>query len=180
MSQLAEDARVTLLIADYVGVDASNKVNALGAGFTMTGVNPTGLTPPMHLVVLIDIPSKYAGQDFALLLELRDDKAGKAVQVTGPNGTLEALRIQQVARGDRPQVQGAHVPDSVPVRVQVAMAFPGGLPLAANNSYTWRVELDGQHRKGWDVTFHVLGPPPPPVFGGQATSPTDINLPPLT
>jgi hypothetical protein len=172
-----EDAHVTVLLADYIGVDAGGKVNAIGAGFTITGIQPHGLTAPQHVVVLIDVPGKYAGREFAFSLELRDEDSGSVVQVAAPSGQPDTMRIQQILKGERSQAPDVYLPESMFLRIQVAMAFVNGLPLAPGRFYSWRAQVDGQHRRDWSARFHVLGPPPPPVFGGPA-GPADIpNIP---
>jgi hypothetical protein len=174
---LAQDAQVSVLLADYIGLDAAGKINALGAGFTVTGV-ANGLTPPQHVAALIDVPSSYAGQDFALSVQLRDETVGRLVQVPGQSGLLEALRMQQVARAERPNAgPGVHLPQTMFARVQVALAFPMGLPLVVGNYYAWQVEIDGQSQPHWQARFYVAGPPPGPVFGGPSGP---ASIPPLS
>lgn len=169
-----EDAHVAIILADYVGIDAGGKVNAIGAGFTLTGVQPHGLTAPMHVVALIDLPGKYSGREFAFSLELWDDDTQEVVQMPGPSGQPDTMRIAQLVKGDRPQAPGLlYLPETMFVRVQVALAFVNGLPLAPGRFYSWRAQVEGQHRKDWSARFHVAGPPPPPVFGGPA-DPADI------
>ncbi len=170
---VSESAHVVVLLADYINVDAAGKVNALGAGFLISPLQPSGLTAPQHLAVLVDVPSRHAGQEFALSVELRDDTLDTAVQVPGPTGKMEALRVQQLVRGDRPSIPGLYLPDTMPVRVQLTLGFVQGLPLAPGKFYSWRAEVDGQHRQAWRARFHVPGPPPPPVFGG-VTGPADV------
>ncbi len=174
---LLDDARVTLLLADYVAVDASGKLTAVGAAFTLTGLGPDGHTPPMHVAVLVDVPAHLVGQDFAMSVELRDDGSGAPVLVAGQDGEPEPLRVAQVMRAQPPAVPGLQVPASAPGRVQVVLGFPGGLPLEIGHSYRWSVELDGATRPEWSVVFHVPSPAPGPVFGGPS-GPTSIpNFP---
>ena len=168
-----DEAHASLLLADYIGVDAAGKLNALGAGFAMSGIQPNGLTAPMYLAAVIVIPSKYAGQELSACLELRDEETGSAVQLTGPSGQQEALRIQQVVKVDRPALPGLYIPERMPCRVQLNIGFQTGLPLAPGRFYEWRLEIDGQHKKDWHVSFYVLGPAPGPVFGGPA-GPADL------
>lgn len=173
-----DDAHVTILVADYVGIDGGQKANVLGAGFMATMAGPGGMTAPQYVLVMVDLPAKHAGTEFALSLELRDDSSGGAVKLVGPHGQSEALRVQMVVKGERVQpTQVVYLPPDLQVRVQHVMGFPNGIPLEAGHSFTWRLEIDGQHRKGWTCSFHVLGPAPSPVFGGPS-SPTD--LPPLS
>lgn len=123
-------------------------------------------------------PAKYVGHEFSLLIELRDETLGTVVQMNGPSGQPEALRIQQLSKFERPQAPpGFYLPDSMFTRIQVNLAFSNGLPLKQSTLYAWRVEIDGQHRKSWNARFLVPGPPPGPVFGGPA-APSDITLPP--
>lgn len=181
-----------VLIADYIGVDPSGKVNAIGVGLTIAGVVPvpvpgaqpgapqsgqTVMAAPQHLIVMIDLPSKYVRQKFALSLELRDENTGEVVKVAGPDGTVQPLRLQQAVTVEPPAAPGIYLPPDMFSRVQVSLGFPNGLPLTAGHYYDWRVEIDGQHRKSWRAQFLVAGPPPAPVFGGPA-GPADIpNIP---
>jgi hypothetical protein len=173
-----QDARVLVFVADYAGVDAAQKINAIGAGFTLTGTQPqTGLTPPQHVVVVIDVPTKYVGTDFSLTIELRRDDLDQAVTVPGPAGQPEAMRIQQIVRPEKPQVpQGAQMPSGLYARIQYVLAFPTGLQLPAGVTYRWQVEIEGQTKPGWDSVFHVLAPAPGPVFGGPS-APPDPEMP---
>jgi hypothetical protein len=172
------DCRVAVLLADYAVADASGKLNMLGAGFNITGLQATGLTPPQYVVTIVDVPARYIGQDFPVGLELKDDTNGQTVTVPGPTGNLEALRIQQLAKADPPHVPGVYLPPTLWSRVQFVMGFPNGLPLQPGGLYHWRVEIEGQHRPGWSAHFHVAGPPPAPVFGGPSGSEEIEGLPP--
>jgi hypothetical protein len=175
-----DDARVLLFVADYAGVDAAQKINAIGAAFTLTGIQPqTGLTPPHHVVVIIDVPTEYVGTDFALAIELRRDDLNQAVTVPGPAGQPEAMRIQQIVRPEKPQVPpGAQMPPGLYARIQYVLAFPTGLQLPPGVTYRWRVEIEGQTKTGWDTVFHVLAPVPGPLFGGPS-APPDSEMPSL-
>lgn len=176
---LLEDAQVTILLADHIAVDGSGKATVLGAGFNITQVGPQGTLAPMHIMVFVEAPVKYEGHDYALSLELRDELDGSAFQVVGPSGGPEPLRVQQICRLTKPVIPNVYLPASFPLRNQIQLAMPPGLPLKAGHDYAWQVQIDGQHRKGWLARFHVLGPPPGPVFGGT-TGPTDIpNIKPI-
>jgi hypothetical protein len=170
---LLDSARVIVLLADYVTVDAAGKLTAVGAAFTFTGLQPDGHTPPVHVAVLVDVPAAHVGQDFALGIGLVDDVTGRPVLVPGQSGELEALRVAQVVQAQPPQVPGMVVPSSAPGRVQLVLGFPQGLPLESGRSYRWDVELDGQSRPQWSAWFHVPAPAPGPVFGGPV-GPTSI------
>ena len=164
-----DDTNMFLLLADYIGIDTAGKINAIGAGFTLTGVQQNGLSAPQYLAAVIDIPGKYHGQQFAFSLELRDESTGRPVQlVTDTVGTLEPLRIQQVVSVTRPTPPNVYIPDSMFARAQVTIGFPEGVPVKPGRTYGWHAQVDGQTRAGWSTRFHVPGPPPPPVIGGPS------------
>jgi hypothetical protein len=175
-----EDANVSLVLADYIGVDSSGKLNALGVGFTATGIQANGMTPSVYIAALIDLPSKYVGQEFAVSLKLQNDDTGQVVTLTGPTGQPDALRLQQVFKAERAVAPpGAYLPEGMFCRTQMLMAFPNGLPLAPSSFFSWVVEIDGNSNSSWRCSFYVIGPPPGPVFGGPA-GPTDIpSFPPI-
>jgi hypothetical protein len=171
-----QDSQVVVLLADYIGVDAGGKINALGAGFSMLHMQPTGLSGPMYMIVMIDVHAKYAGQQYAVSIELRNETTGQPVMLAAaPAGQLEPLRIQQVLSVQSPQgPPGFFVPvGSVPSRQLLPIAFQDGLPLEAGHMYAWKVQIDGQGRPGWESRFFVPGPQPPPVIGGPV-GPADI------
>lgn len=165
-----------VLLADYIGIDAGGKVNALGAGFSMLYVQPTGLSAPLYMIVMVDVPAKYAGHQYAVSIELRNETTGQPVMLpTSPAGDLEPLRVQQVLTVQQGQAPpGFFVPvGSVPARHLLPIAFQDGLPLQPGHMYAWKVQVDGQHRAGWESRFFVPGPHPPPVIGGPV-GPADI------
>lgn len=192
MAGIYDDAHVVVLIADYIGVDPSGKVNALGVGMSIVGAQPipvpgtpsgasgqTVMAAPQHLIVMIEVPPKYVRQQFALSIELRDENTRETAKVAEPDGTVQPLRLQQAVTVEPPSVPGVYLPPDMFSRVQVSLAFPNGLPLTAGHYYDWRVEIDGQHREGWRARFLVAGPPPAPVFGGPSGSADIPNVPPL-
>lgn len=168
-----DEAHVTMFVADYVAIDASGKLTAVGMGFNISGLQPNGMIAPQHLAVLVRVPSKYVGQEFSLELSLRDEDANTAVLVPGPSGQQEPLTVAQVVPVQPPHVPGLFLPPSLDATSQHVLAFPGGLPLAAGKAYAWHAKIEGQSRQHWRARFHVPGPPPSPVFGG-GTGPSDI------
>lgn len=165
---ISDDVLVTVLLADYVGVDASGKVNAIGAGFGVAGLSPNGLTAPQHVAVLVDVPGGYAGEETSVTLELRNDRTGQVVSLPSPSGQAEAVRISQLMQIQAPERPGVYLPRDVRVRQHLLVNFGNGLPLSPGTSYQWRVDVDGVHRQDWGAFFYVLGPPPGPVIGGPA------------
>lgn len=176
---LAEDAQALLFVADYVALDASGKVNALGLAFNLCPITAQGVTPPHMLFAVVDVPRKHAGETASICLELKDRATGQTVALPGPTGAQDAVRIQQLVRFEAPSSPpGAMISDDVGCRWQGVLAFSNGLPLVPGHSYDWRLEVDGQKRKGWVASFHVLAPQPGPVIGGTA-GPAPTGLPPL-
>lgn len=172
------ESHAVVFVADYASGDAAGKINALGVGFRVTGVQPNGLTPPQTVVVLIDVPSKYIGDEFPVSVDLRRDDTGELVKMQGPTGQAEAMRIQQMVKVEAASVPGVYIPSGLASRVQLVYAFATGLALQPGVTYRWGLEIEGQANKNWRALFHVAGPPPPPVLGGPGGS-TDPTLPPL-
>jgi hypothetical protein len=175
---LKDDARVTIIIADYIGIDGGGKLNVVGGGWTIAGIQPNGLSAPQYVAVMIDVASGHLGEEFALDLELHDLSTGEIAQVVGATNTPEALRISQLCRVDPPGGPGGvYVPADMFSRVQAVFGFHGGIPLAVGRKYAWRVAIDGERRPGWAAEFLVAGPPPQPVFGGPAGPSSIPTLP---
>lgn len=167
MSRVADLARVAVVLSDYAAADAAGKTNILGAGWAVTAVNPeTGTVPPQTLVVLLDFPPELYGEDFSLSIALRDETEDP-VQLPGPAGVLQPMRIGQILRVEEPTfMPGAGIPrNKVWAHAQTAFNLSNGLPLPANQMYTWTVEIDGTQKPEWAASFFVAGPPPSPVIG---------------
>ena len=166
MSAIADTARVAVLLADYAQADTVQKINMLGAGWQVTGLDPsTGITAPQTLVVMIDIAPPHAGETYALEAALYDD-GGDLVLVPGPTGNLIPLRIGQSVTAEPPVFPGRQVPKgSLWAHQQMVLSFPGGLALAAGRAYTWRVRIDGDESRDWGITFFVAAAPASPVIG---------------
>lgn len=170
MSRIAESARVTVLLADYANADTAGKVNALGAGWAITGVDPqTGLIAPQTLTVFVDTPPELYGEEFTISLGLRDADASP-VTIPGPDGAPQTLRLTQTMRADEPLLPAEmNVPrHTVWAHSQVIATFPSGLPLTGGQTYRWVIELDGKTSDQWTVPFYVPLPRSLPQFGGLA------------
>lgn len=173
------ESRATLILADHAEDGGNGKIYILGAGIRVAGVGPNGQTAPQSVVVLIDVPPKYVGDDFPISLELRREDTNELVKVPmPPTGQLEPLRIQQMVRADPSVLPGVSLPREIGGRIQVVLNFGNGLVLQPSTMYRWSLEIDGQGSKAWQASFYVPGPPPPPVFGGPDT-PAGADLPPL-
>lgn len=158
---ISEDAIVSIILADYAVADASQKVNILGAGWQVTGVTPGGLTPAQALVVLVEVPARYRGDQFSLAATLLND-AGDPVMVPDPHGATpetQALRVEQLIQVESPSVPGADMLEEMPSHIQMIVFPQGGLPLFPGKLYRWEVEIDGNRNRQWRRTFYVADPP---------------------
>ena len=168
-----DDAHVTVLLGDYVAVDQTGKINALGVGFQFSPLQANGNTAGMCVAAVIDVPQKYAGEQYSVSLELRNMDINQVVALPGTTPP-QALRFQQLVTATKPAINGVAIPDSVPCRHQIAAQLLEGIPLPPGR-YGWRLEVDGQHRKNWHAYFNVLHPPAQPVVGGPVGgNPTDL------
>lgn len=171
MSEVSEAATVRLLLADYAVADPAAKINALGAGLTVMGINVTsGLTAGFSLIVQIGVPSTLYNAECSVEV-LLEDSGGGLVGVplaTGlPQQSTQPIRIGQVVRFDPPRLPApVSMPSSyLPARVQFVLNFTMGLPLMPGQGYGWRVKLDDASRDDWVEKFVVIGPPTGPVIG---------------
>lgn len=166
MSEIADNARVSILIGDFAATDAAGKVNVLGAGWQFAGIDAqTGMSAPHTLLVMVDIPPAHYNDSFALAAYLVDE-TDTPVEVPGPAGDPQALRIQHLAKVEEPNLPGVVIRRKiVPAHIQMVVDFRGGLPLPPSHMYSWQVEIDGDARPTWRSSFYVVGPPPAPVIG---------------
>lgn len=166
MSSVAETARVALVLADYAVADTVGKLNIIGGGWQVTALNPSsGMTTAISVVVSIGISPEHHNEDFSVELTLYDS-ASQIVSAPGPMGEATPLRISQVLKAEEPKVPGLILPKrALWSQNQFIANFPGGLPLTAGETYTWRVRLDADDARDWSATFHVAGPRPGPVIG---------------
>jgi hypothetical protein len=159
MTELSENARVAVLLADFANQDPANKINLLGANWNIAAVQPTGMIPPQAVVVFVEVPSRFHGTDFTVSVALLDE-AGNAVDVPRPEGQVEPLRLRQAFRAERPKIVGIDAPADLPCRVQVILKFFVGIPLPSGGQYRWRVEIDDTANPQWEAGFYIGQSPP--------------------
>jgi hypothetical protein len=123
---------------------------------------------------LVDAPARYAGETTSLTLELRNDTDDEIVKAPSPSGQMEALRVTNQAKFERPNVPGVQLGADMPVRLQLTLGFPAGIPITAGKTYSWKLQVDGRSRKSWRAFFHVPAPPTGPIIGGPA-GPANID-----
>jgi hypothetical protein len=158
VTEISENARVIVLLADFANQDPANKINLLGAHWNITGVQPNGATFPQAVVIFVELPPRFKGKDFTLSVALLDE-AGNPVDEPSPTGERQPLRLQQAFRLEQPGLPEADMPPDVPARIQAVLNFPIGIPLATNKQYRWHVEIDDTAKPEWDANFYVVGPP---------------------
>jgi hypothetical protein len=159
VTEISENARVQVLLADFANQDPANKINLLGANWNIAAVQPTGMAPPQAVVILVEIPSQFDGADFTISVALLDE-AGSAVDVPRPTGQVEPLRVRQAFRAERPKIAGVDAPADLPCRVQMILNFIMGIPLAAGRRYRWHVEIDDTASPQWEADFYIAESPP--------------------
>jgi hypothetical protein len=147
----------TVLIADFVNVDAAGKVNIVGGGIQFLGFDAeTGMTAPFYVFVNITVGVPMFEDTSAAVEVLLLDADGRPVTLTGPEGHNTLRFSQDVDFRHREAPNQQQPPLGFPRSSNFVLAFPGGLPLSAGASYEWVVQLDGTRLTS--TTFFVPGP----------------------
>ena len=146
----------TVLIADFVNVDAAGKVNIIGGGIQFLGSDPeTGLTAPFAVYVNVTVSIPMFDETSAEVEVVLVDTDGQPVIVPSPEGP-NVMRFNQdvdFRHTVRPEVQPP--PMGFPGTSNIVLNFPGGLPLPTGASYEWVVLLD--ESRLCSTTFFVPG-----------------------
>lgn len=130
---------VTMLLADHAQV-AGGKLYINGGGWSVVDAP----TPPIHIALLLLVPWDRAGVPLQLRLTLIDEDG--AVVRQGP-GDAE-VRIEGQIAVERPPAHLVGVPLDVPMVIGVpSLNVPGA------SRYTWILEVDGQTRDDWRLSF---------------------------
>lgn len=146
----------TVLIADFVNVDAAGKVNIIGGGIQFLGYDPqTKLTAPFAVYVNITVSIPLFEETSAAVEVLLVDADAHPVTIAGPDGGNTMVFKQDVdfRHTLRPEVQ--QPPMGFPGTSNIVLNFPGGLPLPRGSTYQWVVLLDGSRLTS--TTFFVPG-----------------------
>lgn len=78
-----DDAFVRVLLSDFANTDSAGKLNLIGGGISMMGTGPKGQTAAFSVCVTTNVPASYAGQQYALSLELYDQTRQQVVNAPG-------------------------------------------------------------------------------------------------
>jgi hypothetical protein len=143
--------RATLLLADHAVV-AEGKLYISGGGWSVTSGGA-----PSAIAVKLDVPWDRTNERLQLRLRLVGQD-GEQVTVPGPEGP-QPVEIAAEAEVGRPAGL-AHGAD-----VDFPMAFQiGPLPLQPGQRYQWVLDIDGETREDWRLTFSTR-----PAQAGPAT-----------
>lgn len=165
MSEVAGDATVRLLIADFAKVDDAGKLNVIGGGVTALGyVHELGATAAFAVVMSVTVPARHVNAECSAELVL-EDSAGNPVSLPGPAGEGQLMRIGQAIQFVEPRSLPGIPRLELPIRQQWVVAFANGLPLSVGQRYVWRVKIDHETRDWWTEEFFVLGARQGPVLG---------------
>lgn len=166
MSEASESAELSIQLADFALTDPAGKLNIIGGGVAALGYSPeSGTTTRFTLVATAKVPARLCPLEIVLEFALLD-ALGNTVELPGPAGTPQKLRIGQAARVEKPGIPGGpSFPDTIPARYVTILDFSNGLPLALGQAYAWQFRIDGDTENAVTEHFLVPGPPPPPVFG---------------
>lgn len=150
--------RATLMLADHAVV-ADGKLYINGGGWSVTGPAPA----PSAIAVKLDVPWDRANQRLQLRLQLIGQD-GDPVLLPSSEGPQPVL-IEGEAEIGRPAglVPGADV--DFPLAFQI-----GPLPLAPGQRYEWVLDIDGETRDEWRLTFSTRASEP----AGPATYVVDL------
>jgi len=148
--------RASLILCDYASPDPAGKVHMLGAGWSLTGPQPS-----QHAVAaFIKVGWTEANEPHKLVLHLTDSD-GNVVEVAGPAGK-QRMEIQGNLEVGRPP----GLPHGSEIDATFSINLPL-VPLTPGQRYTWVLEVDGDPvaSEGFFVRAlppHLASPPTQP------------------
>lgn len=156
MTMNSGTASGTVLIADFVNVDAAGKVNIVGGGIQFLGGDPeTGMTAPFAVYVNITVSIPVFEGTSAAVEVLLVDTDGQPITVPSPEGENTMRFSQDVNFRPVSGPNDQQPPIGFPGSSNIVLNFPGGLPLPTGATYEWAVMLDGSRIAA--TTFFVPG-----------------------
>ncbi len=168
MSEVFEQASVSLILADFAVADQLGKLQMVGGGLQIIGRNhTTGVSAAFAVVVGLAFPPELFNEQYVFEVVL-EDQAGSPVELTDPAAPpgSRMMRFGQTLQIEEPNFRGSGVPRrALPTRTHVVLYFNTGLPLPPGQVLVWRARIDGDSRPEWTVPFFVPAPPPAPVLG---------------
>ena len=126
--------QATVVLADFAEADANGKVHILGAGWSVTGPDPS----PQAVVVFLKVPASQAGSPVAVALRLLDPSRNVVV-IPGMSGP-QPLEISGQVIAKTPTEDWDTTRDlgaSFVVNIAPLSLGPGSV-------YSWICEVDGK------------------------------------
>ncbi|WP_425864571.1 DUF6941 family protein [Arthrobacter sp. TWP1-1] len=150
-------ASATILIADFVNIDAAGKVNVIGGGIQFLGSDPASdQTAPFSIFVSVTVSIPTFDETQATVEVVLVDSDGQPVTVAGTDGP-NVMRFSQSVDFRHSATPDMQLPPmGFPGCSNVVLNFPGGLPLPTGTTYEWMVLLDGTRLSA--TSFFVPGP----------------------
>ncbi len=154
MSEAAESAHVRIILADYAAADDKGKLNIVGGGISIIGINPqTQGTGAFSVVAIVSFAQTVIGQSPAIELQLEDAHGEIFVM---PGNPPQKLRAGVSSELKTSEIAGLTVPgNAVRPKSQIVMQFMSGLPLKPGHTYRWRVKVDHVTRDEWTESLYV-------------------------
>jgi len=139
-----------MLLADHAVV-ADGKLYINGGGWSVTGPGA-----PSAIAIKLDVPWDRTNQKLQLRLRLLDQD-GEQVTIPAPEGP-QPIEITGEGEVGRPAglVPGADI--DFPLAFQI-----GPLPLRPGQRYEWVLDIDGETRQDWRLTFSTRAAPAGPA-----------------
>lgn len=132
--------RVTMMLCDHAQV-AEGKLYIIGGGWSVTGPGQN----PSAIAMKIDVPWDRTNKPIRMLLRLLGQDGEPVVTDAAVPQPIEIHGQFEVGRPPG-------LKQGTPIDMPVAINLPP-LPLAPGQRFTWELELDGEHREEWHLTF---------------------------
>jgi hypothetical protein len=139
-----------MLLADHAVV-ADGKLYINGGGWSVT-------SPGSHsaIAIKLDVPWDRTNQRLQLRLRLVGQD-GEPVTLPGPDGP-RPIEITGEAEVGRPAGMAPGADVDFPLAFQI-----GPLPLDPDQRYQWVLDIDGETRRDWHLTFSTRRAPAGPA-----------------
>lgn len=162
MSDIADRVTAQLQMADFANIDSAGKLNVVGGGVRILGLDEGSGTTSAFTVILT-VESPLSGDSPALEL-LLTTATGQLYKIPSGDGSSQAVRISQNIDFAEPGIPGIKIPKgAIPSTAQIVLNFSNGLPLRTGYSYQFRAQLD--HELVASYSFYVPAKPTLPVVG---------------
>ena len=164
MSEAAQSAHVRIILADYAAADDKGKLNIVGGGISIVGINPqTQSTGAFSVVAIVSFAPTFIGESPAIELQLEDEHGEIFVMPGDPSQKLRAGVANELKPSD---ILGLTLPgNAVRLKSQIVMQFMNGLPLEPGHTYSWRLKVDHVTRDERTESLYVPTVAVGPTFG---------------